>query len=93
MALAPTGRLALDFQASRAAVQAPDLKEYRYLHFATHGLLNDVRPELSGLVLSLVDRVVVVDSGRVVADGPTEVVLKRLAENNPQAANRASAAA
>jgi ATP-binding cassette, subfamily C, bacterial LapB len=44
-------------------------------------------------MLSLVDRVVVVDSGRVVADGPTDVVLKRLADNNPQAANRAPAAA
>ncbi|HET9316662.1 MAG TPA: CHAT domain-containing protein, partial [Vicinamibacteria bacterium] len=56
LALAPDSRLALDFQASRATVQDPELKEYRYLHFATHGLLNDVRPELSGLVLSLVDR-------------------------------------
>jgi CHAT domain-containing protein/tetratricopeptide (TPR) repeat protein len=58
VALAPRGsrRLALDFQASRASVEAPDLKEYRYLHFATHGLFNDVRPEMSGLILSLVDR-------------------------------------
>jgi ATP-binding cassette, subfamily C, bacterial LapB len=44
-------------------------------------------------MLSLVDRVIVVDSGRVVADGPTDVVLRRLADNNPQAANRAPAAA
>jgi CHAT domain-containing protein len=56
LAFSPGGRPALDFQASRATVQDPQLKEYRYLHFATHGLLNDVRPELSGLVLSLVDR-------------------------------------
>ncbi len=56
LALAPGSRLALDFEASRATVVDPELKEYRYLHFATHGLLNDVRPELSGLVLSLVDR-------------------------------------
>jgi CHAT domain-containing protein len=48
--------VALDFEASRATVQAADLKDYRFIHFATHGLLNDVRPELSGLVLSLVDR-------------------------------------
>ena len=54
-ALAPASRVALDFEASRTAVQAPDLKDYRFLHFATHGLLNDARPELSGLVLSLVD--------------------------------------
>jgi CHAT domain-containing protein len=32
------------------------LSQYRILHFATHGLLNNERPELSGLVLSLIDR-------------------------------------
>jgi CHAT domain-containing protein len=31
------------------------LSQYRFLHFATHGLLNSQQPELSGLVLSLVD--------------------------------------
>jgi CHAT domain-containing protein/tetratricopeptide (TPR) repeat protein len=49
-------RLALDFDASRALITDPDLGRYRYLHFATHGFLNSSRPELSGLVLSLVDR-------------------------------------
>jgi CHAT domain-containing protein len=29
---------------------------YRIVHFATHGLLNSQHPELSGLVLSLVDQ-------------------------------------
>src|SRR5206468_10666089 len=29
---------------------------YRIIHFATHGVLNTKHPELSGLVLSLVDR-------------------------------------
>jgi CHAT domain-containing protein/tetratricopeptide (TPR) repeat protein len=46
---------ALDFKASRATATSPDLVRYRILHFATHGLLNTQRPELSGLVLSLVD--------------------------------------
>lgn len=46
---------ALDFAASRAAVTAVPLGEYRIVHFATHGLLDSRRPELSGLVLSLVD--------------------------------------
>lgn len=46
---------ALDFDANRDTVLAADLREYRILHFATHGLLNERRPELSGLVLSLVD--------------------------------------
>jgi CHAT domain-containing protein/tetratricopeptide (TPR) repeat protein len=46
---------ALDFAASRATAQSPELGDYRILHFATHGLLNSKHPELSGLVLSLVD--------------------------------------
>jgi CHAT domain-containing protein len=47
---------ALDFQASRAAATSGDLSDYRVIHFATHGLLNTRRPELSGIVLSLVDQ-------------------------------------
>jgi CHAT domain-containing protein len=46
---------ALDFEASRATATNPDLSQYRIVHFATHGLLNSAHPELSGLVLSLVD--------------------------------------
>ncbi len=46
---------ALDFQASRATATSPELGRYRMLHFATHALLNSQHPELSGLVLSLVD--------------------------------------
>ena len=46
---------ALDFQASRATALGAELNQYRILHFATHGLLNSQHPELSGLVLSLVD--------------------------------------
>jgi CHAT domain-containing protein/Flp pilus assembly protein TadD len=47
---------ALDFAASRATATNPDLSQYRIIHLATHGLLNNVHPELSGVVLSLVDR-------------------------------------
>jgi CHAT domain-containing protein/Tfp pilus assembly protein PilF len=47
---------ALDFEASRATALSPDLGQYRIVHFATHGLLNNVHPELSGIVLSLVDK-------------------------------------
>src|SRR5207302_2861076 len=32
-----------------------ELAQYRIIHFATHGLLNSKHPELSGIVLSLVD--------------------------------------
>jgi len=44
---------ALDFAASRATATSPNLAQYRMVHFATHGLLNNVHPELSGVVLSL----------------------------------------
>jgi CHAT domain-containing protein len=46
---------ALDFEASRATALMPELGEYRIVHFATHGLLNNIHPELSGIVLSLID--------------------------------------
>jgi CHAT domain-containing protein/tetratricopeptide (TPR) repeat protein len=46
---------ALDFAASRATLTRQDLSQFRILHFATHGVLNSRHPELSGLVLSLVD--------------------------------------
>jgi CHAT domain-containing protein len=47
---------AFDFDASVATATDPRLAEYRFVHFATHGFLNAEHPELSGLVLSLVDR-------------------------------------
>jgi CHAT domain-containing protein len=46
---------ALDFKANRATALGPELSRYRIIHFATHGLLNSLHPELSGVVLSLVD--------------------------------------
>jgi tetratricopeptide (TPR) repeat protein len=46
---------ALDFEASRTTALRPELGEYRIVHFATHGMLNTIHPELSGIVLSLVD--------------------------------------
>jgi CHAT domain-containing protein len=47
---------ALDFSASRATATSAELSQYRIVHFATHGLLNRTHPELSGVVLSLVNR-------------------------------------
>lgn len=57
LASAPAGqgKSALDFGASRATATGGELSQYRYIHFATHGLLNSNHPELSGIVLSLVD--------------------------------------
>ena len=46
---------ATGFAATRAAALNPALSQYRYLHFATHGLIDNERPGLSSLVLSLVD--------------------------------------
>jgi len=46
---------AIDFQASRETVLKGELSQYRYVHFATHGLLDTERPGLSALALSMVD--------------------------------------
>ena len=57
LATAPAGAnlKALDFRANRATATGAELGRYRYLHFATHGLLDSERPGLSALVLTLVD--------------------------------------
>src|SRR6185369_8805691 len=47
---------ALDFEASRETVLSEELSRYRFIHIATHGLLNSKNPELSGMVLSLIDK-------------------------------------
>jgi CHAT domain-containing protein len=49
------GWKAVGFDASRVTATSPELAQYRILHFATHGLINNEHPALSGLVLSLVD--------------------------------------
>jgi CHAT domain-containing protein/tetratricopeptide (TPR) repeat protein len=46
---------ALDFAASRKNATSAALEQYQIIHFATHGLINNRHPELSGIVLSLVD--------------------------------------
>jgi len=48
--------LALDFEASRATLMSPKLSNYRVVHLATHGIVNLEHPELSGIILSLVDK-------------------------------------
>jgi CHAT domain-containing protein len=50
------GRASLDFDASRATVNDASLADFRIVHFATHGFFNASHPDLSGLVLSLLDR-------------------------------------
>ncbi len=57
MALAPVAgrREQLDFDANLENAIKGDLAQYRIVHFATHGFLNSRHPELSGIVLSLID--------------------------------------
>ena len=47
--------VARGFDASRQTLETMDLSKYAILHFATHGLLDPKRPELSGFFLSMVD--------------------------------------
>jgi CHAT domain-containing protein/tetratricopeptide (TPR) repeat protein len=57
LALAPAAerKQAMDFAASKATATSEELGQYRFIHFATHGFLDSLNPELSGIVLSLVD--------------------------------------
>ena len=57
LASAPKGQSlkATDFRANRNTAFSAELAQYRIVHFATHGILNTEHPELSGIVLSLVD--------------------------------------
>jgi CHAT domain-containing protein len=56
-ALLPSGQamIATDFAASRSQVLGDELSRYRIVHFATHGLFDSEHPDLSGIILSLVD--------------------------------------
>jgi CHAT domain-containing protein len=56
---AGSGLKALGFAANRDTALSSSLSDYRIVHFATHGVLDSERPELSCLVLSLFD-----DEGR-----------------------------
>jgi CHAT domain-containing protein len=47
---------AFDFEANRDFIDNPQLGDYQIIHLATHGILNSEAPELSGVVLSLVDK-------------------------------------
>lgn len=59
VALAPAGQSlkSLDFDASRSTAISGKVARYRIIHFATHALINNEHPELSGIVLSLVDEI------------------------------------
>jgi CHAT domain-containing protein/Tfp pilus assembly protein PilF len=46
---------ALDFAANRTTATSAAMRQFRIVHFATHAVIDNVHPELSGIVLSLVD--------------------------------------
>jgi CHAT domain-containing protein len=56
-AVAPWGStmVAKGFDASRETAMSPNVSEYQILHFATHGFLDSEHPELSGVVLTMID--------------------------------------
>ncbi len=54
--VAPSERFrAVGFEASKETVTGGQLSGHRFIHFATHGVLDTDNPELSGIVLSGVD--------------------------------------
>lgn len=55
VALPGQAMMATGFDASRARATSAELSQYRIVHFATHGVLDDQNPGLSGIILSLVD--------------------------------------
>jgi CHAT domain-containing protein/tetratricopeptide (TPR) repeat protein len=56
-AIAPRGSWIkkVGFDANRQAAISPSLKQFSIVHFATHGIVNDKQPELSGIVLSMIN--------------------------------------
>ena len=57
MAVVPgqTAFKALDFEANRSTLSTAGIGEHRILHLATHTMIDNENPELSGILLSLVD--------------------------------------
>ncbi|MEG4916436.1 CHAT domain-containing protein [Microcoleus sp. B7-D4] len=50
-----SSRQIFDLDASRTTATDGNLANYQIVHFATHGLANSKNPELSGIVMSMVD--------------------------------------
>ena len=51
-----TAMVAKGFDASRETAMSSLIGEYQIVHFATHGFLNSEHPELSGIVLTMVNQ-------------------------------------
>lgn len=50
------GKLVVDFAANTNFASSGQVSSYRYVHFATHALIDFEHPEMSGIVLSMVDQ-------------------------------------
>lgn len=50
------GKLVVDFAANRPFASGGEIGNYRFVHFATHALIDFEHPALSGIVLSMVDQ-------------------------------------
>jgi len=48
-------RVYLEREANETRLKSKDIGDYRFLHFATHGLINEKNPKLSGLLLAQED--------------------------------------
>lgn len=57
LAAAPSGTtmVAKGFEATREIAMSADVGQYQIVHFATHGFLNSEHPELSAIVLTMID--------------------------------------
>ncbi len=68
--------LALDFQASKENVLRAPLGDYRILHFATHGIMDDMDHRKSGLMLSMLNEAGNPTDGFLRADEITSLRLR-----------------
>jgi len=48
--------LVTGFQANKSTAMSQAFGQHKILHFATHGIINNEHPQLSGIVLSLIDQ-------------------------------------
>lgn len=57
LALVPSGqgKLVVDFAANRSFASSAEVSNYRFVHFATHAVIDFEHPALSGIVLSMVN--------------------------------------
>jgi CHAT domain-containing protein/lipopolysaccharide biosynthesis regulator YciM len=53
--LGSKSRVYLEREANETRLKSKDIADYRFLHFATHGLVNEKNPKLSGLLLAQED--------------------------------------